>query len=188
MLWALTLLLPLAAAGQARPDTVEWQLVDTVWVKPADSAGCCYWLRAFRIAVRGRKSWDTLPVLALSPGQLGDGTLLLRVVTKEQEIVLRRFGTLRRSLTVVSAPAGYPAGATLPMFFAPRRLLAYATTGGRVEVRQWPEWKLVAQSPEIEGCSDTLLGIEWNPDGTYVRWYPPKCTPQTPPVDSIRVP
>jgi hypothetical protein len=169
------------------PDTVEWQLVDTVWVKPAASAGCCYWLRAFRIAVRSPKNWDTLPVLALRPGQLGDGTLLLRVVTKEQDIVLRRFSALTHSLTVIPPPDRYPAGATLPVFFAPRKLLAY-DTGGRVEVRQWPKWKLVAQSPDIEVCSDTLLEIEWNPNGTYVRWCPPKCTPQTPPVDSIRVP
>jgi hypothetical protein len=166
---------------------VDWQLVDTVWVKPADSAGCCYWLRAFRIAVRSRGSWDTLPISALPPGQLRDGTLLLRVVTKRQDIILQRYSPRRRSLTVVPAPADYRAGETLPVFFAPRKLLAY-NTGGRIDVRQWPEWKLVAQSPEIEGCSDTLLGIEWNADGTYVRWYPPKCTPQTPPVDSIRVP
>jgi len=166
---------------------VAWQLIDTVWVKSADSAGCCYWLRAFRIAVRSSTSWDTLPVFALRPGQLGDGTLLTRVVTTEQEIVLRRFDPLRHSLIVVPAPDGYPARETLPVFFAPRRRLAYET-GGRVEVRQWPEWKRVARSPEIEGCSDTLLGIEWNPEGTYVRWYPPKCTPQTPPLDSIRVP
>ena len=184
-----------SAAGQARPDTVDWRLADTVWVYPPGGGGCCYSLRAFRIAVRSGTRWDTLSPVSLPPAQLGDGTLLLRVVTKEQQIVLQRYSPPRHSLTAVRAPTSYNPRMTLPVFFAPRTLLAYAAEndtaagiGYGVVVRQWPGWKLVAWSPEIEGCGDTLLEIEWNADGTYVRWYPPKCTPETPSVDSIKVP
>jgi len=191
--WTLTVLLaamaPTMAAGQARPDTVMWRLIDSVWVEPP-AGGCCFSLRGFRLAVRdGGTRWDTLPVWTWRPpSQLGDGTLLIRVVTEEQEFILRRYDSARHELAAVRVPNDYePKGWFVPEFFAPRKLLAYSR-GARVVVRQWPGWKLIAEGPEIEGCSDTMLHGEWNADGTYIRWFPPRCTPETPAVDSLRVP
>jgi len=170
----------------ARSDTVEWRIADSLMVDPPDK-GCCYSLRGYHLDVKTSHAWRRLPVVAFPPDQLTDRSLLLRVVQADQSIVFRRYVASTGRVLPVAAPPDYDSSSTLPIFNARRLLVAY-DGGGRVVVRRWPRWDLLATGPAIEGCSDTLLGIEFSADGRWVIWYPPHCSDQVPDRDSLGVP
>ena len=176
--------------GQSSADTLAWRIVDTIMVNPPED-GCCYGIQAFHLEVQSPTGWRRLPLLHLKPAQLPGRSLLLRVVNRDQTIVLRRYSLTGRGLTIVAPPTDYDSASTYPEFYAPRRLLVYVVpvpgTGSRVVVRRWSRWELVAQSPVIERCDDTLLGAVWAHDGRWVIWDPPHCTDATPETDSLAV-
>src|SRR6266702_4152086 len=155
-----------------RPDSVEWRVADSLTVDHLD--------------VKTSHGWSRLPLVAFSPDQLPDRSLLLRVVQLDQSIVFRRYVASTGRVVPVAAPPDYDSSSTLPTFSARRLLVAY-DAGGRVVVRRWPRWDFLVTGPAIEGCSDTLLGIEFSPDGRWVIWYPPHCSEQVPDRDSLAV-
>jgi len=172
--------------SSSRSDTVEWRITDSLMVDPPGE-GCCYSLRAYHLEVKASHGWRRLPVLAFSPDQLPDRSLLLRVVQPDQSIVFGRYVASTGRVVRVAAPPDYDSSSTLPTFSSRRLLLAY-DVGGRVIVRRWPRWDLLVTGPPIEGCSDTLLDVEFSPDGRWVIWYPPHCSDRVPDRDSLAVP
>jgi len=175
-----------ANSQASRPDTVNWAIVKAVLVSPE---GCCNSMRAFRIAIASRGRFDTLPVLSLQPDQLGDGSLFLRVVSKDQAITLARYHAGTGVLDSVPPPTDYEPTLAHPAFYGPRRLLAYdvdTLEESRVVVRRWPHWQLVASGPVVQHCNEVPLNVEWTSTGRYVRFE--FCRDDTPERDSLKVP
>ena len=180
-----------SVGSQASADSVGWKILDTVTVEPPDE-GCCYSIKAYHLEVQAPVGTRQLPFLQLRPAQLPGRALLLRVVNRDQSIVLRRYSLAGHSLSLVARPPDYDSSYTWPEFLSARQLLVYTVpvpgVGTRVVVRRWPKWELVVQSRNIERCDDAMLGGVWNDDGRYVVWYPPHCTDSTAAIDSMPVP
>jgi len=172
------------AHEQQRVDTVNWAVVQAVQVAPE---GCCNSMRAFRIAVTGRGRADTLPVLALEPGQLGDGALFLRVVSTHADITFARYDASTGVLDSIPPPPDYEPSA-YPAFYGPTRLLAYGVDTAeesRAVVRRWPDWQLVAAGHVVQHCNEVPLGVEWNSTGRYLRFA--FCRDDMPAHDSLTI-